>query len=140
MARNQMDVSYDHALLMKDAGAVSSSAAATVGGDARVIELGAGRWDGRVILDVTAIDVGAGDLASVHVQVSNDDFTSYKSAGVAVFGDVTVNGESADSTVGRVELAFCNEINGVLHSQARLYTLITASGALNYKGFCAKKA
>lgn len=141
MARNQKDISYDHALLMKDtSAAITSSAAALVGGVAKSVNFGAGRVDGRVIIDATAINVGAGEMATVHLQVTNDNFTATKSAGCLTFGDVTINGETQDSTVGRRELAFTNEIDGVIYTHGRLYTVILSTGSLTYKAFLALDA
>lgn len=142
MARNSKDQMYDHAHLMKDAGLVAASAAATVGGSAKVLDLGAGRVDARAILDITAVEVADGnEKYEVEVQVSNS--STFASgifiAGVAKLGDSTVSGESADTTTGRREVHFTNEVNGTLYRYARLYTRIagTIATGINYTGYLA---
>lgn len=142
MPRNSKDQMYDHAHLLKDAGLVAASAAATVGGSAKTIDLGEGRVDARAILDITAIEVADGnEKYEAELQVSNS--STFASgifvAGVIKMGDSTVNGESADTTVGRRELHFTNEINGTLYRYARLYTRVagTVGTGINYTAYLA---
>jgi hypothetical protein len=143
MARNRKDRTYDHALLLHDsASSISSSAAGLVGGAAAILDLGQGRVDATVVVDVTALDVGAGDEATVFAQVSDGgpDDTAFEAgnwiaAGALILGDVTLNGSKADSVVGRYELSFSNEINGTIYRYLRLYLLVAASGALTYTAF-----
>lgn len=132
MAINQKGFTYDHALLMKDAGLVAASAAATVGGSAKVLDLGAARVDARVIVDISAIEVATGDEKyEIEVQVSNTANMSggLFIAGVAKLGDSTVSNESADTAVGRREIAFTNEINGTTYRYARIYTRVAGTVA-----------
>lgn len=141
MARNSKDFTYDHAHLMKDAGLVGTSAAATVGGQARVLDFGPGRVDARVIADITAVEVDSGnEKYEIELQLSN---TADLSAGVFLggllkLGDSTVSNETADTVPGRRELHFTNEINGATYRYARLYTRVggTVSTGINYSGFC----
>lgn len=137
MARNQKDQTYDESLLLKDAGLVAASAAATVATVAKQVDLGASRFDGRVIVDVSAIEVASGDEKyEVEVQVSNTSGFGggIFIAGVAKLGDSSVSNESADTAVGRREVAFANEINGVTYRYLRLYTRIsgTIATGINY--------
>ena len=82
MARNQKDFTYDNDLLLKDAGLVASSAAATVSASAKQLDLGAARVDGRVIVDISAIEVDTGnEKYEIEVQVSN---TSGFGAGIFI--------------------------------------------------------
>jgi len=141
MARNRFDYTFDSDLELKDSSAaITSSAAALVDTVARQIDLGPGRVDGVIVLDVTAVDVAAGDEATVIAQVSSvDGFGSlYFNAGCLIFGDVTLNGQALDSVVGHYELHFTNEVNGTVYRYLRLYTLIAASGSLTYTGYLAK--
>jgi hypothetical protein len=145
MPRNQRDRTYDHDLLLHDsASSISSSAAGLVGGAARILDLGQARVDATVVVDVTALDVGAGDEATVFAQVSNGgpgetafEAGDWIAAGALILGDVTLNGSKVDSVVGRYELSFSNEINGTTYRYMRLYLLIAASGALTYTAFAA---
>ena len=144
MARNQIDQTFDGAHLLKDAGAITSSAAAQVGGSARQLDLGAARMDGRVIVDVTALDVANGDeIYTLEFQLSN---TSGFGSGVVVsaalrLGDSSTTGGSADSTTGRQELGVTNEVNGVTYRYARMFTRCAGtSPSINYTAFLAKSA
>jgi hypothetical protein len=146
MSRNQKDETFDYSGIMKDAGLVAASAAATVGGSAKVLDLGAQRLDARVIVDVTACEAASNDEGyTVIVQVSNSPtFASTKFvAAAALFGDPTITTESLDTAVPRrQEIAFTNEINGVVYRYARLYTVVvgTIATGINYSAFLTKAA
>lgn len=140
MARNSKDFTYDHAHLLKDAGLVGASAAATVGGQARVITLGPGRVDARAILDITAVEVADGnEKYEVEVQVSNS--STFASgifiAGVCKLGDSTVSNESEDTVPGRRELHFTNEVDGTIYEHVRLFTRVAGLVAtgINYSAY-----
>lgn len=137
MPRTQFDFTPDADFLLKDAGLVAADAAATVASAAKVVDLGAGRIDGRVILDITAINVNDNDeMFLVITQFSN---TADMSAGV-VNGSVFVAGASeitkasADTAVGRYELPFCNDLNGTVYRYMRLFTECqgTVTPGINY--------
>ena len=146
MSRNQKDETFDYLGLLKDTGLVAASAGATVGGNAKILDLGAQRMDARVILDVTACEVGTGDEKyEVEVQVSNS--ATFASgifiSTLAKFGHSTVNNESASTAVPRhQEVPFTNEINGTVYRYVRLYTRIagTIATGINFSAFMAKKA
>jgi hypothetical protein len=131
----------DALLIMKDAGAVTSSAAAQVAAADRIIKLGAGRVDGRVIVDVTALDITTGDESyRIRLQLSTSaTFAAGNVTAVTLeLGDSTVTGSSVDSTVGRYELPFCNEVNGVLYAHARLFTFAAGTTpSINYAAYIA---
>lgn len=145
MARNQKDETFDFTMRLKDAGAITADAAAQVGGAAAVLDLGASRVDGRVVIDVSAIDVSSGDeLYNLKAQFSNSStFASGVIGGpLLALGDSTVLiGESADSVVGRYELPFTNEINGTTYRYMRMYTDVTGTTpSINYVANAFKKA
>lgn len=140
MARNQKDFTYDADLRLKDAGAVTADAAGTVGGSAKVLDLGAARFNGRVILDVTALDVATGDEAyRIRTQFSNS--ASFASGIVngpeQLLGDSTLTLGSADSIVGRYEIPFASEINGATYRYMRIYTDVSGatSVSIDYSAF-----
>jgi hypothetical protein len=146
MARNRYDYTFDSDLELKDTSAsITSSAAALVDTVARILDLGPARVDGVVVVDVTALDVAAGDEATIFAQVSDGgpgatafEAGNWIAAGALILGDVTLNGSKVDSTIGHYELQFTNEINGTIYRYLRLYLLIAASGALTYTGYLAK--
>lgn len=64
--------SFDSLLVMKDAGLVAASAAATVSSAAKIIDLGSGIVEADVVLDVTACEVASRDESyRIAVQVSD---------------------------------------------------------------------
>ncbi len=143
MPRCQKDFMVDVNLQLKDAGAVAASAAATVGGVARILDMGLARFDGRAIVDISACNVAAGDLAYVLAQVSNSATfaTGVFVAAAALFGDATVNYETVDTAVPRrQEIALTNEISGTTYRYVRLWTVIAAAGSINYTAWLVQDA
>ncbi len=138
MARNRVDFTSDYLLRLKDAGLIAADAAAQVGGSSKILDLGAARVDGRVIIDVTAIEVdSSNELYNIKTQFSNSaTFASGVIGGAMLaLGDSSVLiGESADSAVGRYELPFTNEINGTTYRYMRIYTDVagTIATGINY--------
>ena len=55
MARNRIDRTFDYDLRLKDAGLVAADAAAQVGSADKILDLGAGRMDGTVVVDDSAV-------------------------------------------------------------------------------------
>ena len=143
MPRNQKDATFDFPMLLHDTVAAAAAGAALVGGAARIIDLGASRMDGRVILDVRTATVGAGDLSQVVVQFSN---TAAMNAGLfnggsAMFGALAVTFESANTAVPRhQEIGVTNEINGVTYRYCRLWIVYVAAGALAFNAYLVKDA
>ena len=142
MAKQQRAATYDHALLLRDAGAVTASAAAQVSAAAKVLDLGAGRVAGVVMLDISAMDVTSGDEKyELEAQYSNDaTFATGVVVGqVAKLGDSTTTGSSADSTTGRYELPVVNEINGTRYRYMRLFQRIAGTTpSINFVGYLTK--
>lgn len=69
--------SFDSTLVLKDAGLVAASAAATVDDEAKVLDLGQGNVDADVIIDVSACEVASRDESyRIGIQLSsNEDFS-----------------------------------------------------------------
>lgn len=141
MARQGRDAStFDALLELKDAGLLAADGAATVGGQARIVFLGNGRVDGRVIVDLSTMEVASGDeVYRLRLQFSNS--SSFASGIVngpeMVIGDTTGTGSSADSGVGRYEFGFTNDVRGTIYSYVRLYADVSgtiATGA-DFKAF-----
>lgn len=141
MARNQKDFTYDNAMLLKDAGLVAADAAGTVSAAARILDLGAARLDGRVIVDISAIEVATGDERyDINVQFSSSSsFASdvVQGAGISVGAAATIPGQSAATVVGRQEFHFSNEINGTTYRYMRVYTNVsgTIATGINYTAY-----
>ena len=54
---------HDTSLILKDAGLVDESAAGTVDGSAKIVNLGAGLVEGKMVIDVTALEIASNDEA-----------------------------------------------------------------------------
>jgi len=116
---------FDAELELKDSGAVTSSAAAQVGGVDRILDLGVGRVDGRTIINLTAFDATTGDERSqVTMQFSaSSTFASGIVNGPSYgFGAFEVLGGSADPPIGQYELPWSNEVGGTIYRYCRIYT------------------
>lgn len=95
-------VSYDANLVLKDAGLVAASAAATVSSAAKIIDLGEGGVECDVIVDVSACEVASEDEGyRIAVQISSD----------ALFADDTY--EIASIQLGACESDFFRYVNRI---------------------------
>lgn len=143
----QVGYMFDGLLLMKDAGLVAASAAAKVASADKIVDLGAGRVEGSLIVQTTAVEVADGDeLFSIKLQVSDvADFSTgspkIKNVATVLVGDSSKTGEDADSPgSARYEAHFTNEVNGVVYRYARVYTLVagTVTVGVNYTAFLSR--
>lgn len=123
---------FDIATLMKDAGAITSTAAATVGGNAKVLDLRKARFEGTLVLEVSALDLAdTNETYAVEWQLSN----------ASDFGSGVVTGISIPVTAtGTIEQPILNVKNGVVYQYARLRTVCGGtSPSINYTGHIALK-
>ena len=130
MARNSQ--TYDNLLLLKDAGALTATGAGTVGGSARVLDLGPGASQAKVIIDSSALTTGgaSGETYRVALQGSNDlaFSTSVELGSVAVTG------------TGRTEMHFTTRPNDTIYRYVRSYfTVGGTSPSINATAFIAKE-
>lgn len=134
---------YDAALLLRDAGAVTASRPSQVAGAAKVLDLGANaRMDGRIVVNVTAMAVSVADQKySIIVQFSSSPtFASDIVNGASLLlGDATQTIESVDSALGEKEFGFTNEQGGTLRQYMRLYELIAGTTpSINFVAYAVK--
>jgi hypothetical protein len=145
MSRQQKDQSYDNATLLKDAGAVVADGAAQVLGANKILDLGLGRVDGRVIVDITAITTNGAAPENYVLKTefsSSPTFASDIVGGPCLFvGAAAATKDSAATAVGRYELPFLNEQNGTVRRYMRIFTEVIAGTApsINYTAFAALK-
>lgn len=136
---------FDADLELKDAGAVTSSAAAQVDGAAKILDMGAARFDGLVVINVTAIDIATNDeVYDIVVQGSN---SSTFASGIENLAQINLgatevrDGGAQDSTVGIYELPCTNEAADTVYRYIRLYTKVGAAGSsINYTAFLSTQA
>lgn len=111
--------------ILKDAGLVAADAAGTVGGDAKIINLGAGLVEGHMVLDVTAIEIASNDeIYKISLQGSSSATFASTIVDLAeiTLGALEVIGGDQDSTTGRYQVPFRNEKNGTVYPYVRAHT------------------
>lgn len=138
----QNSYTFDADLQLKDAGLIAASAAAQVGGQAKVLNLGKGRVHAIAKIQVTAIEVQTDEKYELELQFSDSPtFASGIVTGPTLkLGHTTVvPGNSANSVIGEYELPFTNELNGTRYQYCRLFTRIagTIATGINYFAFVA---
>ncbi len=145
-AKSRPAFTLDGLLLMKDAGLVAASAAATVASAAKVADVGTGLFEAQLIIDVTAIEVASGD--EVYTITIEGSTTTGFSSGTEVelasikVGDSSVTGGDTDSIAGRYTLPFNNrEVDGTCYRYLRVYTTVAGAIAtgINYTAFIAQR-
>jgi len=133
---------FDASMLLKDAGLVAASAAATVAAVARVIDLGDARFNGNIIINATAVEVATGDERyDIVAQLSQSStFASgIVSACTKSLGDSVPLPGDTDEGAGEYELLFTNYVNGVAYRYLRLFTVVagTIATGINYSAWVA---
>lgn len=131
---------FDIQTLLKDAGAITASAAAQVSAVNQILDMGAARFEATAVIDVTAIDIASADEAyRIIIQGSNSaTFASgiQNLATVDVGATAARPGGAADSLVGRYELMLTNEQADVTYRYIRAYTLVAGTTpSINYTAF-----
>lgn len=135
---------YDSNLLLKDAGLVAASAAATVSSVAKTINLGEGLVEGKLYIDVTAIEIADNDeLYRIALEGSdNSDFSTGDEEVLAILelGAAEVIGGDQDSAIGRYVVPFRTERNGTIYPHVRIYTTVsgTVATGINFAAWLGK--
>jgi hypothetical protein len=139
--RNQLDSTFDAALQLKDAGAVTATGAGQVGGVNRSVNLGAAIVQGVFVVDIAALDVaGLDETYDIRLQVSSDPTfaTDVTIAARVQSGPVATTGQDS-AGVGRQSRPFINiGEDGAPKAYARVYHSIGAGAAtasINYSAF-----
>ena len=131
---------FDSELEFKDAGAVTSSAAAQVDSADKIVDLGTGLFKGCMIVEVTAAKISDSDeVYHVAIQLSsNATFANtFVTPAKLELGKAAVLYGDQDVTTGRYKVYFDNEHNGTFYRYARLYTHTAGtSESINYSAYC----
>lgn len=138
MSRNIHLGTLDELMILKDAGAITASAAGTVASAAKVIDLGEARTDAKAIVNVLAAGTGTGQKQTITIQVADAAAFNAKVFNVAILelGDAAQIPSNADLGVGVYELPFNNVVNGVVYPYVRVYATIAVTSpvtSLNYE-------
>ena len=125
---------FDTKLILKAAGLVAASANGTG------IEVGEGKFNARMVVDVSAIEIADGDEKYVLHLVGGDDssFTNSTSLGSIELGASTSGIEgNVDSEVGRFEIPVSNVKGGVIYPHVRLRTVVsgTIAAGINFSAY-----
>ncbi len=138
---------FDSLLEMKDAGLVAASAAATVGGSAKKLDVGDQAVQGDLVVNVTAIEIASNDEQyDIIVQGSTDNFVA--AGNQADLATLTVGAKGpkrsdtdTDDAVGKYKIPFRNERNGLVYRYLRVYTVVagTIATGINYTAFFSKR-
>lgn len=143
--KNRRSYTYDAALQLKSAGAITADGACQVGGAARVIDVGNGCVEGHIVVDFTAIEAGAGKGVSVIVQGSPDaDFGTsgnIEELNVLRVGDPAAMSGGKASDIGRYILPFSNVRNNRYYRYIRLYADVagTLTTGFDFSAYIAKE-
>jgi hypothetical protein len=138
MANDYSQFTYDEATKLKAAGLLATTT------NGPILDLGAGLFDGFVVIDMSACEVASGDeIYTVSLEGSN--VAAMDSGAVAlgkkVFGNLVVPMDAALSAAGRYVIPVRNEEGGTLFRYVRLHTLVagTIATGINYVAFLAKR-
>ena len=131
---------------LKDAGAITASAAALVSASAAIVDLGTGHKFSNIILNVTAVKVSVGDEQYlICVQGSNSATFASGIQNLAIFdwSDAAVQSGASDKdgVVGQAVLPFTNSMdNGnTVYRYLRLYHEIAGTlPSINYVAYAGK--
>lgn len=141
----QRTYTIDAELIFADgAAAVTADGASQVDGSAFSLDVGPARFEGVMLIDVSAIAIDGNDEKyQLTLQGSNtSDFSGAKeNLAMLELGATEVRaGGAQDSTIGRYELPFCNEQDDVVYQYLRLYNEVTgATVSITYHAFASVK-
>jgi hypothetical protein len=132
------------------AAALAASGFAQVGGVTGVVDLGGNqgtnpkqqaRFDGVMLVDISALNLGAGFAYGFKVVGSNDPALA---TGNAVLGAADVGagatlpipgGGTSPAAPGSIEIFFTTNQLGVLYQYIGLYTVLTGAGSTTFRAF-----
>jgi hypothetical protein len=149
-AKTRPSYTFDADLQLKDAGLIAADGAWQVSSANQIIDVGAGRFEGRCIIDVSAIEIASGDERYTHLIMGSTSPTF--ASGIVILGALPMgdgstigtafgsSGVDVDDVVGRFEVGFCNERNNTYYRYIRGWTDVAGSIAtgINFTAFIAR--
>ena len=129
---------------LKDAGLVASSLAGTVDGQAKVVNLGAAPVEGKLVIDVSALEIDSdNELYRIKLQGSSREDFAHNIEDLAILevGAKEVLGGDQDSQTGRYVVPFSNVKGGYVWPYARLYAELSGSigSGINFSAFLTRE-
>lgn len=130
---------FDALLQLKDAGAVTANGGAQVGGQAKILDMGAGRFDGTAVVNVSAITTGADNAYDLIIQGSNSpSFASgvENLAQINLGNTAARDGGAQTSVPGMYEIGVTNEQADVIYRYVRAYVRVAGTTpSINFTAF-----
>lgn len=134
---------FDTLLTLKPSGTLtaSSSLQATGGAAGTILDVGAGFVEGQVIINVSALNVGAGLGYEIFVTGAETDSTLATDTNIEELCQSTMIGDQAarrtdankvDDAIGIYIMPFRNERNGRVFRYLRVFTVVTGAGSITY--------
>ena len=135
----------DAELILKDAGPVAASAAATVDSSAKVIDVGNAYVEGVVMIDVSALEIASNDESYTIVLQGSPDSAFTASTSVELcslhLGAAETKGTDTNQAdaAAQYRLHFDNDHAGTIFRYLRVYTVVTGTVAtgINYEAYAA---
>ena len=135
---------FDSGMEFKDAGAIAASAAAQVDSAAKYVDVGTGLFRGKMILDVSALEIADNnETYDIVIQGSPDTtFTAATSVELVSLHlgamEIKRTDTNKDDGTGRYKLYFDNENDGTFYRYIRVYTVVggTVATGINYTAWC----
>lgn len=137
----------DKEYILKDAGLVDEDGVGQVAGSNVIVNLGSGVAEGKLVVDVSAIEVESNDeLYKISLQGSSKaDFAdTYEDLAILELGAAEVLGGDQDSTIGRYQVLFTNQRKNswepAIYPYVRLYIDVdgTISTGINFSAYLTK--
>jgi len=120
----------DANLQLADQQTITTSAGCTVGGSARVLDMGAAHYKADAVFDIGTVSGATGDFSYLLIQGSNSATFASGNVNLAarLYGDTASIGESADDAGNsRAIIPFENVKNGTTYRYLRAYVLAGGS-------------
>ena len=133
----------DSTHILKDAGLVAADAAGTVDSSAKIVTLGAGVVEGKMVVDVTAIEI-ASNTEAYKITLQGSSSATFADTIVDLaeitLGAAEVIGGDQDSAIGRYKVPFTNEKNGTVYPYVREYCDVagTIATGINFSAHLSK--
>jgi hypothetical protein len=156
MLMNLMNMTLDVLTLLKDAGAVTSSAAAQVGGSGRILDLGASLsptagmqaaplTPSMAVIDVAAISSGSDNVIRICIQASSSPTFASDVVNMGILdlsqGTNGLGGQTVVGAVGRYLVPILNWQNKVQRRYVRAFHVLSGtSPSVNYTCYLTKQA
>ncbi len=140
----QRNYNLDVELLLADgAAAVTADGVSQVGGAAVTLQLGPGRFEGVLIIDVSAIDISSADeVVNLILQGSSAQaFSSNEILAQYTLGATAARpGGAVSSVIGRYEIPFITEQHDTVYDWVRLYADVGGTTpSITFKAWIAER-